>query len=41
LDKVEVDTLSKVIENSIVFTLSKSGKYSQFGGDNKNGVSNA
>ena len=41
MDKYEIETLSKVIENSIVFTLSKSGKFSQFDNTKGGKVSNA
>jgi hypothetical protein len=42
LDQRELDSLSKVIENSIVFTLSKSGKFSKFKSQGENGqASNA
>ena len=30
LDKSDISSLSKVIENSIVFTLSKQGRFSKF-----------
>lgn len=42
IDERDIETLSKVIENSIVFSLSKQGKFSQFkAGRNPKEVTNA